>query len=238
MIRFGVCDDEKEWCTLIREQILSLCDELGGCDAQAECLLYSSGDELIKNCKNDRLDIAFIDIVCGEENGFNIAGRLAEKDANVGIVYITGYDHLVYEAFESRPLGFVRKCCLYEDTKRTFSSIMKHIEANRKYVQLKSNNGEVSVLIGKINYLEVYSHRVTVRLQDREFEVRESLTKLEEELQKYNFLRINRYCIVNLKNVSNVKGRECSLENGEVLQISRDRAKIVLKQWLACIMTI
>lgn len=76
---------------------------------QAECVLYSSGDELIKNYETDNIDIAFIDIVCGERKGFDIANELAEKGANVGVVYITGYDYLVYEAFESGPLGFVVK---------------------------------------------------------------------------------------------------------------------------------
>lgn len=238
MIRFGVCDDEKEWRELIQEQVLLLYGKFGKCDEDAECLLYSSGDELIENYEKDNLDIAFIDPLCGDSKGFDIAGKLAEGCQNIGVVYITGHDHLVYEAFESKPLGFVRKGCLYEDMERVFSFIMKYIEVHRKYVKLKGIGGEVSIPVYRIDYLEVYKHEVTVHLQDREFEVRESLANLEKELQKYDFLRINRYCIVNLKNVSKVKGQECRLENGKMLQIARDRTKIVFKHWIRCIMEI
>lgn len=236
MIRFGVCDDEKEWCILIREQVLTLYDELVGYEAQAECVLYSSGDELIKNYETDNIDIAFIDIVCGERKGFDIANELAKKDSNVGVVYITSYDYMVFEAFESRPLGFVRKCFLHDDMKRTFPSIIKYVEMNRKCIKLNNISGEVSIPIGRINYLEVYNHKVTVYLESGEFEARDSLANLEEELLKYNFARINRYCIVNLKYVSKVKGQECSMEDGRILNISRDRTKSVLSRWLDCIM--
>lgn len=236
MIKFGVCDDEKEWCISIREQVLTLYNELVGYEEQAECVLYSSGNELIENYERDNIDIAFIDIVCGERKGFDIANELAEKGANVGVVYITGYDYLVYEAFESGPLGFVRKDFLYDDMKRTFPSIIKYVEMNRKCIKLSNISGEVSVPIGRINYLEVYNHKVTVYLESGEFEARDSLANLEEELQKYNFARINRYCIVNLKYVSKVKGQECSMENGKILNISRGRTKSVLSKWLDCIM--
>lgn len=236
MIRFGVCDDEKEWCILIREQVLTLYDEFVGYEGQVECVLYSSGVEFIENYENDRIDIAFIDIICGERKGFDIVNELKENGANIGVIYITGYDHLVYEAFESGPLGFIRKCFLYDDMKRTFPSIIKYVEMNRKCINLSSISGEVTVPIGRINYLEVYGHKVTVYLENGGVEVRDSLANLEEELQKYNFARINRYCIVNLKYVSRVKGQECSLYNGKMLQISRDRARIVLGKWLDCIM--
>ncbi len=236
MIRFGVCDDEREWRVSIRENVLTLCDELADCGECAECVLYSSGDELIENYEKDNIDIAFIDIICGKSKGFDIADELAKKKANIGVVYITGHDHLVYEAFESGPLGFVRKCCLYEDMKRTFPNIIKYVEMNRKQIKVDSNGGEISVPVGRIYYLEVYSHKVTVHLESGEFEVKDSLTKLEDELQKYNFSRISRYCIVNLKYASKVKGRECCMENGTILSISRERAKSVLRQWLDCIM--
>lgn len=51
-----------------------------------EFIIYSSGEELFKEDSEDKIDVYFIDIECGNMNGFDIAKRIVSKKKNAGIV--------------------------------------------------------------------------------------------------------------------------------------------------------
>ncbi len=56
-----------------------------------------------------------MDIEFGNDIGFDVAKELQLIDSKLLIVYMTNYDHYVYQSFVCRPMGFIRKSNMEQD---------------------------------------------------------------------------------------------------------------------------
>jgi DNA-binding LytR/AlgR family response regulator len=84
-------------------------------------------------------------------------------------------------------------------------------------------------------YVEVAKHRLYYHLVDDVIEVTGALSKVEEELQQFGFMRCNQCFLVNPKFVVSVKGYNVQVGN-ENLIISRPRKSAFMEEltaWLA-----
>lgn len=92
------------------------------------------------------------------------------------------------------------------------------------------HNGETYVLdVQSLLYAEVVDRRVFLYTSDRIYETNLKLYELEEQLEDVGFFRINKSCLVNLKNVSSLKAEfdrkiKVTLNNGEKFIVSRQFA--------------
>jgi DNA-binding LytR/AlgR family response regulator len=84
------------------------------------------------------------------------------------------------------------------------------------------------ISIRDIMYVEVLGHNLIYHLREDEITVRGQLTKLEEELEPYNFSRCNDCLLINLRQVTGLSTGYVSV--GEYkLPISRRRKKTFLE---------
>ncbi len=130
MIRFGICDDNYRYMQRAGEIICAKFDELKTFDEECTCIFYSSGKELFECFEKDKIDIYFLDIECGEENGFEIARKLKKLNKNAALVYITNYRHYIVDAFICRPLGFICKDTIDHDICIAMTNIVEYWEEN------------------------------------------------------------------------------------------------------------
>ena len=84
------------------------------------------------------------------------------------------------------------------------------------------------VPIRDIKYIEVFNHRLVFHTLDDDLTSFGSLSKMEEQLGKYNFSRCNNCYLVNLKFVTKIDDFTLYL-GSETLAISRSKKKSFLK---------
>lgn len=90
-----------------------------------------------------------------------------------------------------------------------------------------SKDGETRVIpLGEIFYFESIDERTFIYLQSDVYECSMKLYELEEQLEKANFVRISKSCIVNIMKLDSVRPMmnsryEAKLDNGEKLIINR-----------------
>lgn len=93
-----------------------------------------------------------------------------------------------------------------------------------------TQNGNVTVLgLEQILYIESVDRKCFVYTADEIYESAYKLYELEQQLGQYLFVRINKSCVVNCKNIDSIKtyiDRRLSMtmSNGEQLIVSRQYA--------------
>jgi two-component system LytT family response regulator len=72
--------------------------------------LCSSGEEAIKLCQSQKIDLVFLDIQMPGMNGFEVARALSESTrALPAIIFVTAFDQFAVKAFEIHALDYILK---------------------------------------------------------------------------------------------------------------------------------
>lgn len=75
--------------------------------AQVSC--FRSAREALQYAEQNRVDVAFLDIRMAEMNGLVLAKHLKELCASTNIIFVTGYNSYMGNAFEMHASGYVMK---------------------------------------------------------------------------------------------------------------------------------
>lgn len=95
--------------------------------------------EAIKFAKDNKIDVAFVDIQMPGINGVELAKLLKLEDENIKIVFITGNDEYALDAYKLDAIGYVLKPYSKDDVMKELlkaNRIGKSIVSNR--VQIKT----------------------------------------------------------------------------------------------------
>lgn len=90
-VQIAICDDDKN----IRELIGG---KVSGLYPEAELSYFQSGEELVAS--NKKIDILFLDIQMTGKNGMETAREIRKKDKKLILIFVTGVEEYVYQAFD------------------------------------------------------------------------------------------------------------------------------------------
>lgn len=96
MYRIAICDDEMFFIENLKKLIPD-CYQVD---------VFTSGKELLKS-RVEEYHIFLLDIEMPEMRGFEVAEQLNRMLAEPLIIFITGYEQLVFESFDYRPFDFL-----------------------------------------------------------------------------------------------------------------------------------
>ena len=206
MIRIAICDDN----TIFLKNFKKLVED-GFTARKAEYSIqtYTSG-KLLANHHTERMfDVIFLDIDMPNQTGFDVIRSFREDQKEYVLVFVTSHSEFVFDSFLFRPLNFITKTN-YESMRNrlhmVIDQIMEVLKQETVVVLEDKELGRNSVVLRRIIYIESNRHNVIYHLEDlvTKISVRNSLTVLENEYQKYDFIRVHRKYIVNLKHVFNI----------------------------------
>lgn len=230
MVRFGLCDDDMEYITSIQKLILDEFAKYEIPGEKGECILYNSGDELLENFIDDKIDVIFMDIECGKDSGFDIMKNVCKLEHDKAVVYMTNYENYISRAFVCRPLGFVRKNFFKEDIEIPMNNIVEYIENKRRIVMFHNNKKEYPVAVENLIAVEVYNHDLELLYCDKKIVIKDQLSKVEKMLEEAGFIKVNRSAMVNIRAVVTMENQEIEVTCGHRFSVSRERVKGVEKQ--------
>ncbi|MDE6389437.1 MAG: LytTR family DNA-binding domain-containing protein [Lachnospiraceae bacterium] len=221
VIRIAICDDEKNirayLRTLVRKQ-----------DSESEIIEYASTDEYLSGGMEH--DLLFLDIemkgATSGMDGMSMAKQLRGMELNRQpvIIFVTGYDKYVYDAFDVDAFQYLLKPINEQKFAEVFIKAAGQIlsEAGQKKKTLVIQCGSESRVIplDNIYYLESRNHKVLLYLKEGELEYYAKIGDLEEELAG-QFYRIHRGYMVNLAYVEGYDKTEVTLANGDRLPLSK-----------------
>ena len=232
MIKIAICDDEKN----IRSYLTSLIREQ---NTECEITEYASADEYLSSGMEH--DLLFLDIeLKGSASGMDGMGmarqiRGMEQIKQPVIIFVTGYEKYVYDAFDVDASGYLVKPVneqrFAEVFNRAQDKILSESEQKKKTLLIQYAGANKAIPLENIYYMESQKHKIVLYTKDRELEYYAKIGELEEELQGH-FCRIHKGYLVNLSYVDEYSRTEIILTNGDKLPLSKYKYEDFVKSYL------
>ncbi len=215
-----IVDDEQP----ARERLQRLMTDLE--DAPALALTASNGEEALRICQAQRIDIVLLDIRMPGMDGIEAASYLQALPDAPAIIFTTAYDQYAIDAFETEAIGYllkpVRKARLEAAlakasrlSKRSLGEIAKTQSKERQFVSTRMGEEVRLIRVDDIVYFEADQKYVKAVLSSGTELVDDSLKSLEQALSD-RFIRVHRKLLVAL---DNIEALEKSASGGRVLRL-------------------
>ena len=238
MIKIAICDDEKN----IRSYLTSLIREQ---NTECEITEYASADEYLSSGMEH--DLLFLDIELKSSasgmDGMGMARQIRgmEQIKQPVIIFVTGYEKYVYDAFDVDASGYLVKPVneqrFAEVFNRAQDKILSESEQKKKTLLIQYAGANKAIPLENIYYMESQKHKIVLYTKDREqaslrrLEYYAKIGELEEELQG-QFCRIHKVYLVNLTYVDEYSRTEIILTNGDKLPLSKYKYEDFVKAYL------
>lgn len=190
--------------------------------------VFYSGEKLVSYIKNgNSFDLIFLDIEIGKINGVEVGHFIRDelKDYITKIVYISSKNSYDRQLFDVQPLHFLPKPL---DKKKVINDIklaLMLLEKENKTFSFKSGNQMYRLPIKEIVYFESAGRQIKLISFDEIFHFYGTIDSVSEQLSKSRFITPHRSYIVNYDNVVSIKKDEIKMCNGDIIPISRLKAK-------------
>lgn len=205
-MNIAICDDEENIRIYIRKLIQKQ-------ETFCKITEFSSGKELLEfqdETNAEEIDILFLDISMGDEDGMTVAKQLrSQMESN----------------FEQ----------VFAQTIREYQYLMAKKKEKQKEVLVRNGNRTRSVSADDIYYIESSNRKVTLYLRHEKIEYYDKISSLESEL-KPDFFRIHKGYLVNIKYVERYDRTEVKMRNGDSLLISKYKYQDFVKRYLEYIL--
>ncbi len=239
-IRALIVDDE----SLGRERIRMLLEGERDIEIASES---ANGTEALRDIQRLAPDLVFLDVQMPELTGFEVLDRLDPARMPV-IIFVTAYDQYALKAFEVCALDYLLKPFDRERFGRALSRARAELDrrkagqVNERVLKLLSELGQTKKYLEKlmirdggrvfflradeIDWIEAAGNYVRLHAGKEEYLYRETMTKLEGQLNPERFARIHRSAIVNTERIKELQ----PWFRGEYVIVLRDNQKLTLSR--------
>ena len=231
-MKIAICDDELIFLHKLEKMIKNI-------SVKFDISIYDKPENLLCTLNKCQLfDIYVLDIEMPEINGMELAKTIRQQSKKTIIIFLTSYEHYVYEAFEINIFRYIRKTHideeLYPALNAAYSEINNRNDTN--YYICSQKNISEKIFINNIDYICKIEKNINIYLIDgTKKEERKNISDIYNELRSDKFIYSDRGTLVNIENIDKIEKNKITLITGQVIYISRYRIKTfteeVLKYW-------
>ena len=221
MIKIAICDDDENFCKQEQDTIIQIM-KLEFAEIDYELICCNSGQDLKELLDNVVIDVVFLDIELGSEDGFQIANEMRKKYEKLSIIFVTTYENLVYDSFEYRPLGFVRKRLFSKEFRLAMIRVIKQLTINNTIIVMGELKRKKMFMVNDVCMIQNFRHDVIVSTFAEDVQIRDKISNHIDELISGGFVEINRGVVVNMKHIDKIDKHNLILSNKKSMAISRN----------------
>ena len=233
LLSVAVCDDEKNVLTMLSGAIERIFEQSG---VRADIEMFSNVAALRARVREKHFDVAFLDIDMPGTDGIAFGKELRESGEKIDIIYVSGREDRVFDAFTAQPFGFIRKGNFLQDSSDIIPQLVSahYRGSGEATVDIRTNTSIMSVRISELVYIESikdYQYFYLVGKAEP-LRVRSTMDKLEKQLERYGFIRIHKGYLVGYPSISRIDDEGVTLTDGRQLPISRRKLTEVRAKYL------
>ena len=205
MIRIAVCDDNKAFVKFMEQAVDDEFQKQNSAHYQIES--YISSELMYHHHTLKPFDVVFLDIDMPGFDGFQLAANICGNN-DCYIIFVTSHPELVYDSLFFRPLNFITK------SRDSFFTDKLHSVVNQLFNEMRQNTtvilenkdiGRIALAIKNIYYIESSKHYVIYHSDGRDpIMTRGNIGELEDYYSSFDFVRIHKSLLVNLRHVFNI----------------------------------
>lgn len=212
MIKAVIIDDEPK-------AIQSLTWELSGFSDEIEVIkTFTSPEDAIDYIDSNVLDCLFLDIQMPTMDGFQLLGKLTNKD--FAVVITTAYNEFAIKALKNEAIDYLLKPIDSDDLKETIKKVKKHTSKlmssnkieevllsfnarfDQKRITINTDGKLIFLDAEEIEYVESDGNYSTIVLDKaQKIVLTKKLKEMMEILPENQFFRIHNSYIINLKKI-------------------------------------
>lgn len=229
----AMCDDSSRALTAFAVALENVFEK---CGAKAYIDTFSSPAALSRSMSEKHYDAVFLDIDMPAVDGITFGINLRAAKDQTRIIYLSGREDRVFDAFAARPFGFIRKGNFANDSADVVRSLLSSCGA--KTVEIGTNTGRVvEVDLSSVVYVENVKDRQFFHFSEnaRTLTVNSTLGSLENLLASYGFIRVHQGYIVNYLYISRLDNASVTLTNGDKIPVSRRKLGEVRRKFMSLI---
>lgn len=235
MIDIAICDDNIHICSEI-ENILLKYQKINYLKFNID--VFSDGKNFIKHLDlGNKYQILFLDIEIGNITGVDI-GKYIRQNLNnreIKIIYVSSFEKYAMELFDLKPTNFLIKPIDENKIKEVLEDTLYDIKIQLEKFTFNFKNDMFRIRLKDIVYFETIKLSKNIKLItiDNEYIFRENLNKIQENLEKNDFIKINKSVLVNFNYIKVFKPSEFKviLTTEEELPLSKNRLKEIKIQY-------
>lgn len=171
-----------------------------------------------------------------EMNGIDIGKELKNFGVQGKIIFITGGNDYITEAFEIKAFSYIQKPVEYEKFVKVMNSVIAGLEKHR-YMDVVVDREKQRIYLDDVEYVETLGRRLVIYMKDGEVETYLSVKNFMDEYGEDDFIQISRYVAVSKSRIQRIVGRSLYLINGRELSISEKYLATTKKLHIAYIHT-
>ncbi len=201
-LRVLIVDDEAP----SRRRLRELLDDCAGAMPLAIVGEAANGREAMDILHAVNSDLVLTDIHMPAMDGLELARHLLKLQQPPVVIFTTAFHEHAVQAFDvnaidylMKPVRMQRLLAALQKVPRlkplTAAKLDELSASSRRFLSVTERSRVVLVPIDEIIYLKAELKYITIRTEQREYLLEESLTKLEEEFGP-RFIRVHRNCLV------------------------------------------
>lgn len=227
--KVAICDDNQTDSGYIAELLADWAKTRGHL-VQMESF-QSAESFLFHYAEEKSYDILLLDIEMGEMDGVDLAKKVRQDNEEVQIIFITGYPDYIGEGYDVAALHYLMKPVSGEKLFVVLDRAVSNLQKQKRVVVLPVDGEMRRVFVEDIQYVEAFSHSVSVVTTARKYELRKALSEMETLLGE-GFVRCHRSYLAGLRYMAGLSKTRVTLDDGTELPLSRSAADVVHKAFV------
>ncbi len=237
MLRIAVCDDTKKDIEILKENMAIARADMQSVD-ELEFICFECGEDIVKKIadEHEKYDVIIMDVQLGGMTGKEAVKAIRDIDKEVVICIMSRNELPIPSDFKLDTYRYIMKDDNKEDIMDDIKSILE--EAMRKiynrYIFMNTDIEYRKFDINNILYISKIKYGCEVHAINENADiiiVRDRLKELEVRLKECGFEYAHSSYMVNYRKIAAFieSGKALKLDNGEILNISRNHKKDFMK---------
>ena len=224
MLTIAICDDDNS-------QINSLKIILTEWNSHITIYEYRSAEQFLFNYPDKGYDLLLLDIEMGDMNGMELAQKLRNNGDMLPIIFITGFSEYMSVGYDVEALHYLLKPV---DKAKLFEVLDRYSNRRKNSGRVIFPCGDESVCLNDddIIFLEAFGKKTQITLKDnKKILCTCGLGSAAEKLGE-DFIACHRSYIVNIGYIHSISKTDVTLDNGEIIPLSRRSYDCVNKAFI------
>lgn len=220
-MKIAICDDD----TNDRAEIICILTKYAdGKSCDFEYMEYKSGQMLLEALnENSCLDIILLDINMSDMDGLFTASKIRKILPDIPIILITAFMSYALDGYKVKANRFLVKDDLEMTLPDCMDDMMEELSQRNRTMIFEFEEGIRRLSLDNIIYIESFGHKAVFHTADSSYRQNKKLEFIEGELEKYDFVRIHKSYVVNLKYVMKVSNYSLTMQDGFNISVPRSR---------------
>lgn len=229
MLKIAIVDDNKDSTEIITGIVKETFEE----DEEVIILNSFSRSENVCYEAQDRktYDVYLLDIEMPGITGMELARIIHEEDMEAMIIFITSHPEFAMDGYEVNAYRYILKSQISEKLPKALRDVSKEIrEGKNSFYYIQTNSRYERVYYKDILYMKKDEKNTVFVTKDGDKQVRKSMRQVFEEMNRPEFVYIDRGVIVNIIHITEVKKTSLTLDDEITLRVSKPHLREVKEQ--------